>query len=97
MREFIAKIVIDEENHVADIDKAGGVGDYLESEMGWVSDSGIFVDQWFINDDDEDDLKYRYRNYVANWCLDTYFDDESEGCTSPMSFEAWKYFEENSL
>lgn len=87
MREFVAKIIVNEEANESAINRAGGVGDYLEEEFEQVNPSGVFLEQWFIKDFDEDDLACRYRNYVADWLLNTYFDEAP--VVSPMSFDEW--------
>lgn len=61
---------------------------YLEKEFGRLEQSGIFLKDCFIADEDENDIYQRYINYLVEW-IERYADDEK--MNSPLSFEKWKH------
>lgn len=91
MREFIAKINLDEDVF-AKFSKTNGVediapGEHLEREFGWLEQSGLSLDFWQICDDD-DELRWgRYITYLINWAID-HSGEEYEGM-SPAGYDEW--------
>ena len=88
-REYIAILCLDEET-ASRCDKVNGFddtspGDYLEREFGWLNESGIYLDDWALVDDD---IKWEcYTKYLVNWAI-AHNSDEYYGM-SPASFEEW--------
>ena len=87
MRRIIAFIDADEdlllENHPED-----GVGVAFESEMGWVANSGIHVEEWAISDADDTDVYARYLHYLFKWTMAHVENFDGKG--SPMTFDQWQ-------
>lgn len=85
-RKIVAIIGVDDEIAFEKIDDSPV--SYLEKEFGWLEQSGIFLKDCFIADDDETDIYQRYKNYLIEW-VERYADDER--MNSPLSFEMWKH------
>ena len=71
-RKIIALLEVDDDTAFQKIDD--GPISYLEKEMGWLEPSNIFLQDAFIDDDDESDAEQAYLNYLAEWifhCLNT--------------------------
>ena len=83
MRTVIAKLDVDEDI-LFDIGYEGII-DGLEKEFGWLSPSGINLEEAFISDeDDEVDI-----NYVVRWAF-KHAMDESVGDDMLLNFAEWK-------
>ena len=85
-RRFFTEIFVDE-NFNDKYDEIGP-GDFLESKMKPLAESGIKLENWLIADDDDDEPRARYINYLLEWCFEhaEQFDGPPE---SPLSFEQW--------
>lgn len=93
-RRFFAELNVDEDKYIAQTDGDVGIGDYLENEMGWVTLSGITMEEWVLADDDDSLDMQRYANYLFKWALNHSSDDIP---CSPLSFEEWKLRTENEI
>lgn len=88
-RKIVAIIEVDDDIAYKKIDD--GPVPYLESEFGWLAPSGISLMDCFIADDDEDDKRKAYLNYIVEWVFNHYSDEfigitpacYSEFCKSP--------------
>ena len=87
MRKVIAKLDVDEDI-LFDIGYKGTI-DGLEKEFGWLSPSGINLEEAFISDEDDEVEFGRYINYVVRWAF-KHAMDESEGDDMLLSFAEWK-------
>lgn len=87
MRTVIAKLDVDEDM-LFDIGYEGII-DGLEKEFGWLSPSGINLEEAFISDEDDEVEFGRYINYVVQWAF-KHAMDESEGDNTLLSFAEWK-------
>lgn len=85
MREITAIIEVDDERAI-ELDM--GTGEYLEREFGWLSQSGIRLREWLINDSDDEWAWARYMNYLIDWVMSHYEDYDREG-QSPLSYQEW--------
>ena len=87
MRRIVAFIDADEdlllENHPED-----GVGIAFETEMGWVENSGIHVEEWAISDYDDEEPYARYLHYLFGWTMDHI--EKFDSLDSPMTYEQWQ-------
>lgn len=83
-RTVIAYLTIDDDRAFAEIDD--GPIAYLEKEAGWLEQSGIFLKDAAIADDDAEDLKERYMVYLARFA----FDHMSNPDVRPMTYEEWR-------
>ena len=81
-RGFVALISLDEE-----CTQDTAPGEHLEREFGWLEQSGLFLDDWMIVDDDEDQRWARYTNYLIQWAFD-HRDESFEG-NSPAAYNEW--------
>lgn len=89
-RTFVAVIGLDEGNIsecLDDYEEIYEPGSYLEREMGWLTESGIRLKDWFIADIDDESNWARYINYLVSWAF-SHLEDEFEGMT-PASFNEW--------
>lgn len=84
-RKVFAIIDVDDDKAIAE-DK--GTGEYLESEFGWLEQSGILLDEWLITDHDDECEWARYINYLIQWAFDN--SHNSDDGVSPFSFEDWR-------
>jgi len=66
-RKIVAIIGVDDDTAFEKIDD--GPVPYLEKEFGWLEQSGIFLKDCFIADDDEDDKWKAYLNYLVEWAF----------------------------
>ena len=73
MRTVIAKLDVDEDM-LFDIGYEGII-DGLEKEFGWLSPSGINLEEAFISDEDDEVEFGRYINYVVQWAFKHAMDD----------------------
>lgn len=62
-RKIFALLEVDDDTAFQQIDD--GPIPYLEKEMGWLEQSQIFLKDAFIADEDENDAKQSYLNYLA--------------------------------
>ena len=83
-RKVFAELYVDEE--VSGVDE--GTLDYVEKEMGWVNESGIYLGDAILVDHDSDSQWERYINYLCSWALS--HNDEEYAGMSPASFEEWR-------
>lgn len=83
-RKVIATIEVDADVAFKAIDD--GPIPYLEQAVSKI-DGVIGLGDAFISDDDEDDIRQRYLNYVAEWVFEHLGDDENND--SPLSYEDW--------
>lgn len=83
-RKVIAIIEVDADTAFKAIDD--GPIPYLEQAVPKI-DGVIGLGDAFISDDDEDDIRQRYLNYVAEWVFEHLGDDENND--SPLSYEDW--------
>lgn len=83
-RTVIAYLTIDDDRAFAEIDD--GPIAYLEREAGWLEQSGIFLKDAAIADDDAEDPKERYMVYLAKFA----FDHLSDPDIHPMTYEEWR-------
>ena len=83
-RKVFAELYVDEE--VSGVNE--GTLDYVEKEMGWVNESGIYLRGAILVDRDSDSQWERYINYLCNWALS--HNDEACDGMSPASFEEWR-------
>lgn len=83
-RTVIAYLTIDDDRAFAEIDD--GPIAYLEKEAGWLEQSGIFLKDAAIADDDAEDPKERYMVYLAQFA----FDHMSNPDVRPMTYEEWR-------
>ncbi len=67
-REIIARIEVDDEMAFNTIND--GPIAYLESEFGWLRDSGIYLKEAFIADDDEDDVLISFVTRLMDWIFE---------------------------
>ena len=87
MRTVIAKLDVDEDM-LFDIGYEGII-DGLEKEFGWLSPSGINLEEAFISDEDDEVEFGRYINYAVRWAF-KHAMDESEGDDMLLNFAEWK-------
>ena len=82
-RKIVAIITVDEDTAFKEIND--GPVSYLEKEFGWLEESGIFLRDCFIADDDEDDKWQAYLNYLVDWA----FNHQSEAFAgmTPASYK----------
>lgn len=82
-RKIFAEIEVDESflNHeVSPVE-------HLEHEFGWLEQSGISLQNCVISDGDDAARWGRYIDYLINWALDHY-GDENDGM-SPVCYDEW--------
>ena len=94
-RIVLAKIIVDDER--AFEETGDGPVAYLEREFGWLEQSGIWLEDCFIYDDEEDDLvgqcnsnggdRQDYLDYVALWAK---ANRGVENDNSPLTYDEWK-------
>lgn len=82
-RTILAYLTVDEDRAFKEAD---GPISYLEREAGWMEQSGIFLKDAAIVDDDADDPKERYLVYLARFA----FDHLGDGRVRPMTYEQWR-------
>ncbi len=83
IRKVVAIIEVDADVAFEAIDD--GPVPYLEQIVPKIDGCGL--KDAFISDDDEDDIRQRYLNYVAEWVFEHLGDDENND--SPLSYEDW--------
>jgi hypothetical protein len=92
-RDFIAKIAIDEDVATMFLDTNGedvslaGTGEFLEREFGWLNESGIFLKEYLITDNDDEVRWSRYINYLIEWAME-HSSIEYDGM-SPVCYDEW--------
>lgn len=82
-RQLFAEICV---NDTKAIENDMGTIEYFEQEMGWVSDSGIYLRNCKITDSDDVDPFARYIGYVLNWAMDCNDSPKEDG---PLTYEAF--------
>lgn len=82
-RTILAYLTVDEDRA---FEEADGPISYMEREAGWMEQSGIFLKDAAIVDDDAEDPKERYMVYLARFA----FDHMSNPDVRPMTYEEWR-------
>ena len=89
-RKIIAILTVDDDTAMENCEFNGipndGTLDYLSREMGWVEQSGIYLSEAFIADEDENDVWAAYINYIANWAFEHQGDEKP---CSPLLYNQW--------
>lgn len=62
--------------------------EYIETEFGWLNESGINLRNCLIADEDDEIIWSQYINYLLEWAL-KYSEERFEGL-SPESYEQWR-------
>lgn len=83
-RMILAYLTVDEDRAFDEMDD--GPISYLEREAGWMEQSGIFLEDAAIVDDDAEDPKERYLVYLARFA----FEHLSDGNVHPLSYAEWR-------
>ena len=83
-RTVIAYFTVDEDRAIAEL--GDGPVSYMEHEAAWLEESGIFLTEAAIADEDAEDPKEAYLVYLARFC----FEHFSDGDAHPMSYEEWR-------
>lgn len=84
-RKICAMIDVDNEKSFEGIN--GGPIEYLQKEAGWLEQSGVYLKDAFILDDDDDEW-FRYINYLTEWAFS--HNSEDFAGMSPAGFEEWR-------
>lgn len=84
-REVYAKIIVDDDRAIAE-DK--GTIDYLETEFGWMNDSGVILEYAAVLDEDSTDEWERYCKYLMEWTIG-HMSNYNKGM-SPVCFDEWR-------
>lgn len=83
-RKIFAVIEVDDDRAIAE-DK--GTGEYLETEFGWLEQSGVILRDWLLSDGDDVERWARYIDYLIDWAFchasDVYAD------SSPVCYDEW--------
>lgn len=66
------------------------IGERLEQEFGWLEQSGIFLKQYLIGDEDDVDAWTLYINYLFEWAFDHSYEEDTT--ISPYSYAQWEAF-----
>lgn len=82
-RTIIAYLKIDDDRTFEEI--GDGPIAYLDREVIWLEQSGIFLTDAAIADDDAEDPKEAYLVYLARFA----FDHLGDGNVYPMSYKKW--------
>ena len=83
-RTVIAYFTVDEDRAFAEL--GDGPVPYVEHEAARLEESGIFLTEAAIADEDAEDPKEAYLVYLARVC----FEHFSDGDIRPMSYEEWR-------
>lgn len=83
-RKIFAIIEVDDDRAIAE-DK--GTGEYLETEFGWLEQSGIVLNHWLLSDEDDTQRWARYIDYLIEWAFD-HSGEEYDGM-SPACYDEW--------
>ena len=83
-RTVIAYFEVDEDRAFAEL--GDGPVSYMEHEAAWLEESGIFLTEAAIADEDAEDPKEAYLVYLARFCFEHFGD--SDAC--PMSYKKWR-------
>lgn len=83
-RQIVAIITVDDDTAFEKIDD--GPVPYFEKEFGWLEQSGITLKDCFIADEDEDEPRQAYCNYLVQFAFDNYGEQLKE---SPMDYYEW--------
>lgn len=81
-RKVFAIIEIDDDRAIAE-DK--GTGEYLETEFGWLEQSGVILRDWLLSDGDDVERWARYIDYLIEWAF-AHSEDAYQGA-SPRRFD----------
>ncbi len=84
-RTIVAIIEVDDDTAFEKIDD--GPVTYLEKEFGCLKQSGIFLKDCFIADDDENDKWWAYLSYLVEWAFN-HRGDEFAGI-APACYDEW--------
>lgn len=82
-RKILAYLTVDEGRAFKESD---GPISYLEREAGCLEQSGIFLQDAAIVDDDADDPKERYLVYLSRFA----FEHLGDGDVHPMTYTKWR-------
>lgn len=63
--------------------------DALENESGFMENSGVTVENFFISDEDDEEPWCQYISYLMNWCLRHTNPELRYKHNNPMSYEQW--------
>lgn len=90
-RKFFAVIEMDEDFAARNTEINGlkdkTHGEYLESEFGWLNQSGLSLIEWMIADEDDELRWARYVNYLIDWGF-RHHSENFEGM-SPACYDEW--------
>lgn len=92
MRRVYAELEIDEEI-LWPPESEAGLLDNLETEFGWLQQSGIFLKEALIADEDDVSEWARYIGYLIEWAFN--HSDEASAGISPACFDEWRDCDEN--
>lgn len=87
MRKIFSELSVDEDRLIDNGDET--VGDRLEQEFGWLEQSGVFLKNWLIADEGDEEWTL-YINYLFKWAFD-HCGLDNEG-NSPFTYPQWWAF-----
>lgn len=83
-RKIFAVIEVDDDRAIAE-DK--GTGEYLETEFGWLEQSGVILRDWLLSDGDDVERWARYIDYLIEWAF--YHASDVYADSSPACYDEW--------
>lgn len=88
LRRLFVELSVDESRLLDEDDDT--IGDRLEQEFGWLEQSGVFLEQYRISDEDDVDDWARYINYLFEWAFEHSYEEDTT--MSPYSYAQWEAF-----